>query len=302
MVFFFCEANLELSNAARETMGGNRGTLQSLPKPGMTAPHHTALETSSSVAALRETLRIAQAEHAAEQREAARRMSQQAQRYAMTAEGFESEKVQIEADIRVRRMLNALRVKEEALSAATRRNDELEELKAHAVEDAARLRARCAELEATVRESSDHATHMESISRATKTECSRLKGQLANANFDLDLATQKYERLLATHTTRDLANDLVGVHIREAARAASSGERASAHELSMFAELEEAGEHHRHRQQRPSTAEGFDADRTPLNAASPASTARPTPAESPRAEAVVPRDEATPRTESDASD
>jgi hypothetical protein len=70
----------------------------------------------------------------------------------------------------------------------------------------------------------------------------------------------------------------------------------------MFAELEEAGEHHRHRQQRPSTAEGFDADRTPLNAASPATTARPTPAESPRAEAVVPRDEATPRTESDASD
>ena len=78
------------------------------------APPSSRSGEAGSVAALRETLRIAEAEHSSERREASRRLSQQAQRFATTDEGLRIERVQIAADVRVRRILNALRVKDES--------------------------------------------------------------------------------------------------------------------------------------------------------------------------------------------
>ena len=182
------------------------------------APPSSRSGEAGSVAALRETLRIAEAEHSSERREASRRLSQQAQRFATTDEGLRIERVQIEADVRVRRILNALRVKDESLAEATRRVEELEGLLRLARDDAERSRTRAAELEQVAKDANEHAAHVEAVSRATKLECSRLKGSLADAEFDLDLSTKKYERLLESHAAKNLAHDLVELHLREAAR------------------------------------------------------------------------------------
>ena len=120
--------------------------------------------------------------------------------------------------MRVRRILNALRVKDESLAEATRRVEELEGLLRLARDDAERSRTRAAELEQVAKDANEHAAHVEAVSRATKLECSRLKGSLADAEFDLDLSTKKYERLLESHAAKKLAHDLVELHLREAAR------------------------------------------------------------------------------------
>ena len=49
----------------------------------------------------------------------ARRLSQQAHRFATSEDGLGIERVQIEADVRVRRVLNALRDKDDQLATAT---------------------------------------------------------------------------------------------------------------------------------------------------------------------------------------
>ena len=131
-------------------------------------------------------------------------------------EGLRIERVQIEADVRVRRILNALRVKDESLAEASKRIEELEGLLQIARDDAERTRSRVAELEVSTKNAKEHAAHIESVSRATKLECSRLKGQLADTNFDLDLATSKYNLLLESHSAKNLAHDLVEIHLKQA--------------------------------------------------------------------------------------
>ena len=149
------------------------------------------MQTATAVAALRETLRISEAEHAAERREAARRLSQQAHRFATTAEGLGVERAQIDADVRVRRILNALREKDEELAEAHKRIEELTEQRRVAREECGRLRERCGEFEVALREEQEKRSRVEQISAERKAQGSRLKGQLADARFDLDVSQAK---------------------------------------------------------------------------------------------------------------
>ena len=170
---------------------------------------------AAAVSALRETLRISEAANASERRESARRLSQQAHRFATSEDGLGIERVQIEADVRVRRVLNALRDKDDQLATAHRRIEDLENQLDLSREECAKLKERCLDLEASVQQKKQELSHSEAVSTQRKMEGARIKGLLADCRFDLDLLGSKYERLLDERATIGLSRELVDAARRD---------------------------------------------------------------------------------------
>ena len=164
---------------------------------------------AAAVSALRETLRISEAANASERRESARRLSQQAHRFATSEDGLGIERVQIEADVRVRRVLNALRDKDDQLATAHRRIEDLENQLDLSREECAKLKERCLGLEDSLQAKKQELSHSEAVSTQRKMEGARIKGLLADCRFDLDLLGSKYERLLDERATIGLSRELV---------------------------------------------------------------------------------------------
>ena len=170
---------------------------------------------AAAVSALRETLRISEAANASERRESARRLSQQAHRFATSEDGLGIERVQIEADVRVRRVLNALRDKDDQLATAHRRIEDLENQLDLSREECAKLKERCLGLEDKLQEKKQELSHSEAVSTQRKMEGARIKGLLADCRFDLDLLGSKYERLLDERATIGLSRELVDAARRD---------------------------------------------------------------------------------------
>ena len=164
---------------------------------------------AAAVSALRETLRISEAANASERRESARRLSQQAHRFATSEDGLGIERVQIEADVRVRRVLNALRDKDDQLATAHRRIEDLENQLDLSREECAKLKERCLGLEDSLQAKKQELSHSEAVSTQRKMEGARIKGLLADCRFDLDLLGSKYERLLDERATIGLSRATV---------------------------------------------------------------------------------------------
>ena len=170
---------------------------------------------AAAVSALRETLRISEAANASERRESARRLSQQAHRFATSEDGLGIERVQIEADVRVRRVLNALRDKDDQLATAHRRIEDLENQLDLSREECAKLKERCLGLEDSLQAKKQELSHSEAVSTQRKMEGARIKGLLADCRFDLDLLGSKYERLLDERATIGLSRELVDAARRD---------------------------------------------------------------------------------------
>ena len=184
------------------------GKLKRAPAPDG-PPERSPVAKAAAVSALRETLRLSEAANASERRESARRLSQQAHRFATTEDGLGIERVQIEADVRVRRVLNALRDKDDQLAAATLRIEDLEKQLRLSQEECAKLKKRNSGLEDLLQEKKEELGLSEARSTQRKLEGARTKGLLADSRFDLDLLGSKYERLLDERATVGLSRELV---------------------------------------------------------------------------------------------